>query len=75
MVIIEGGAALGWVVGSMADLLSRLNLRKKRHYERMQYWEDVFYRGAFPPILRRKIRYNTALLQCVCVCTASVDPV
>lgn len=56
VVIIEGGAALGWVVGSMADLLSRLNLRKKRHYERMQYWEDVFYRGAFPPILRRKIR-------------------
>lgn len=55
-IIIQGGAALGYVVGSMADLLSRLNKRKKEHYDKKEYWDDVFYRGAFPAALRRKIR-------------------
>lgn len=56
LIIIEGGAALGYVIGSLADMVSRLNKRRREYRDKMEYWDDVFFRGRFPQSLRAKIR-------------------
>eukprot|EP00290_Baffinella_frigidus_P019118 CAMPEP_0180198636 /NCGR_PEP_ID=MMETSP0987-20121128/5286_1 /TAXON_ID=697907 /ORGANISM="non described non described, Strain CCMP2293" /LENGTH=945 /DNA_ID=CAMNT_0022153677 /DNA_START=48 /DNA_END=2883 /DNA_ORIENTATION=- len=62
-VIIQGGFMLGYVVGSFADLYARIDMRKKRHLEKAEYWEDVFHRAEFAVPLRKRIRdYHEYLL-------------
>jgi len=54
--ILQGGCALGYVVGNVAEMVSRINMRKKRYGELGEQWDFIFHSGAFPPLLRRRIR-------------------
>jgi len=55
-VIIQGGCALGYVVGSFADMLSRINMRRKRYRDLCEQWDSIFHQGSFPALLRKRIR-------------------
>lgn len=55
-VVIQGGCALGYVVGSFADMVSRINMRRKRYRELCEQWDSIFHQGSFPPVLRKRIR-------------------
>jgi CRP-like cAMP-binding protein len=55
-VAIQGGCALGYVLGSLSDMLSRVNMRRKRYRELVEQWDSIFHQASFPPLLRKRIR-------------------
>ena len=56
VVMIQGGCALGYVVGSFADMISRINMRRKRYRENCEQWDFIFHQCDFPALLRKRIR-------------------
>ena len=54
--LLEAGCAFSYMVGNMATLLSRQNLRRKRYQEQMEAWEFFFHESGMQPALVRQIR-------------------
>ena len=53
---LQGGCALGYIVGNVADMVSRIDMRKKRFRELCEQWDFTFHESSFPPLLRGRIR-------------------
>ena len=56
IVLLQGGCALGYVLGSFADMVARINIRKMRYRELSQEWDGIFHQNMFPYMLRKRIR-------------------
>lgn len=56
IVLLQGGSALGYVLGSFAGMVARINIRKMRYNEMCEDWEDYFHKRMFPYMLRKRIR-------------------
>jgi len=62
LVMFMGGVTFSYVVGNMARMVGRINMRAVRFKEKAQDWEDFFYREGLPAELCSDIRsYSSSL--------------
>jgi len=62
LVMFMGGMTFSYIVGNMAQLVGRINLRHMRYKKAAETWEEFFFREGLPRTLCNEIRtYNAAL--------------
>eukprot|EP00281_Chroomonas_sp_CCMP1168_P023902 CAMPEP_0206224718 /NCGR_PEP_ID=MMETSP0047_2-20121206/7173_1 /ASSEMBLY_ACC=CAM_ASM_000192 /TAXON_ID=195065 /ORGANISM="Chroomonas mesostigmatica_cf, Strain CCMP1168" /LENGTH=885 /DNA_ID=CAMNT_0053647689 /DNA_START=105 /DNA_END=2759 /DNA_ORIENTATION=+ len=62
LVKIIGGIMFSYIVGNMANIVGRIDLRYMKHKEVMESWEDFFFRENLPSELCNEIRTYTHAL-------------